>query len=136
MKLLQILWIPFVLLSCADIKLGSTASTNDAAPNGSIVASGAFPTNDKEITGSIFVYVSNNYYWLRFESLSVPSESGLNVVAVDSGGTEVINTALKGTSGNQNYLAAQIPTGGIVTVKIISTRLTAPDNVYAIALLE
>jgi hypothetical protein len=117
----------FALVSCG-IPVGG-GKPNDPAPNGTIVASGNL--TGSKASANVSIYVVGATYILRLDSVSAPSENGLQVyVNLATGPGRALQASLRASTGNQNYT---IPTPGMYsTVQIYST---AAQTVYGQASL-
>ncbi len=125
------------LISCGLVELGST-SLNEPTPDGTVVSTGTFEANSNNISGTVFVYhQSGTDYIVRFESFSSQTITHLKVQGfLTSSSTAVLDTALKGTGGNQNYSLSGVTTPTWSSIKIISTAIASPNNILATALLD
>jgi hypothetical protein len=97
--------------ACGVIKPG-TGAINEAEPSGFqrvATAPTFFAQNGNLISGSVGIYFkkvgSTESFVIRLENFEVETqEFGLLRIKVVAGGSTVLNTALKGTSGNHNYV--------------------------------
>ncbi len=137
-----VLWsVSFLIasaLGCGDIKLGSSSSEiNDGEPDGTVVAQGSFSgRHNHVVTGTAKVYRSTTtgLHILRLEGLTVTdAPSGLQITA-SANGSSVVQSALKGSSGNQNYNtnvnSASSPTWNSATIQ---HSLSGTDSEFGIA---
>jgi hypothetical protein len=125
------------LMSCGLVELGSS-SLNEPVPDGTVVFTGTFGTNSNSISGTVFVYQqAGTNYTVRFETFSSATITNLKVQGFLTGSsTAVLDSALKGTGGNQNYSVSGVTTPTWSTIKIISTAIASPNNILATALLD
>lgn len=111
LKLPAFLLLTWGMAGCGAIGLGQ-GTANDAAPSGTIVAQGSFTGsyNGESVTGAVSVYRQANgdgtyNFVVRFESLSAPNVSGLEVVPTVNGGSNLSPSfyVLRAPTGNENY---------------------------------
>lgn len=77
---------------------------NDPIPSGTVIAQGTFTgANGKSVSGAAIIYSQGSgQYVLRLQSLSAPSESGLQIV-ITVNSTTLSPISLLFTSGTKNY---------------------------------
>lgn len=131
----RLILLALVLSGCGLIGTGGSVNSNDSEPSGTIIYSGSFATNSNGISGQTYVYVSSGTYIVRLESFSSSGVSGLRVLGKTADGETPLNSALKGTSGNQNYSVGSTSSGVWTRIQIQNASIAPPDDIYATAIL-
>lgn len=101
------LWalVAAIAVARCGIPLGGGGSLNDPAPTGaSIIYSGPFFAGGgaSGVSGAAEIY-NTSPLTLRLDSITLPSDSGLQVLINSQTGSNIFVANLRGTSGNQNY---------------------------------
>ena len=135
-RLAPILTLGLFLNGCGILPAGNNALT-EGKPSGTVVANGSFTTlvADKTTTGAVSVYLgSSGTYIIRLEGLSAPSGT-LQVVGDTSTQADAYTSALRSSSGDQNYFTNLGPPLTWTSVYIRNPALTTNRD-YARATLQ
>jgi hypothetical protein len=136
-------FVASTLLAACGISLGG-GTFNDPTPTGTVIAQGSFNSyNGRTVTGIVSVWEQDDggscTHVVQLQSLSAPTDAGLEVVPLVNGATNVSPTfySLRGSSGNQNYTFTGAACGSSwAQVKIIDPSVAlASQQVYGAATL-
>jgi hypothetical protein len=130
-RFLSIILLTFsaLALGCGAVHLGT--SSNDAAPNEPLLASGGFSGS---VSGTALIYGENGNYILRLASLSAPSVSNLQAI-ITGNGVAVATLGLTTTTGNKNY-SFSISSGASITFNTVTIHSPTTNTDYGTATLR
>jgi hypothetical protein len=124
------------LAGCGGINLntGSSPAPNDTRPSGSPLVQAALTSqNGKTVSGSAMIFFSGtSSYTLRLEGISIPQETGLQILVYATPGGKISTQSLRSTSGSQNYTISNSAIG--LTFNNIYIYSTQTNTNYASAL--
>ena len=91
-------------INCSGIGLGTLSPNSDTRPSTQLLQQGTFSgMNGKSVSGAALVFANGiGSYIIRLEGISVP-EVGLYMQAYSNIAGLIGSSALKSTSGSQNY---------------------------------